>query len=88
MEYRKVLDLIAEELGRAETIFPGFPEDPVHAATVLGEEAGEVLKAALKWTYQSGSRYDMEKEAVQAGAMAVRFLLNIEKMKARPSVQV
>ena len=86
MEYRKVLDLIAEELGKAEEKFPGFPEDPIHAAAVVMEEAGELVRASLQETYAYGN--NMQEEAIQTAAMAIRFLLNIEKMKKRPSVQV
>ena len=88
MTYVEARNLIAAELMRAKDKFPGFPEDPIHAASILGEEAGEVIKAALQYTYQDGVKGDMIKEAVQTGAMAIRFLMNIENMTPIKSRQV
>jgi NTP pyrophosphatase (non-canonical NTP hydrolase) len=79
---------IQRELERAESKFPGFPTDPVHAAAILQEESGELIQAALQFTYEGGSFDAMKKEAVQVGAMALRFLVNIESMQVRPSEQV
>ena len=79
-----VSDIVAE-LERAERKFPGFPNDPVHAAAIIVEEAGELQQAALQFTYEGGGFDDMCKEAVHTGAMALRFLLNIHMMWKRPS---
>jgi NTP pyrophosphatase (non-canonical NTP hydrolase) len=76
------------ELERAESKFPVFPADPIHAAAILQEEAGELIRAALQFTYEGGSFDAMKNEAVQVGAMALRFLVNIESMQVRPSEQV
>ena len=65
-------------------IHPVWPTDPVHAAAKLSEEAGEVLQAAndiLEWKSTDIER--MKTEAIQAGAMAIRFLLNIEKLNIK-----
>ncbi len=43
----KAIELVFAELRYAERKFPGWPEDPVHAAAILAEEAGELVKAAL-----------------------------------------
>jgi NTP pyrophosphatase (non-canonical NTP hydrolase) len=82
-----VSDIVAE-LERAERKFPGWPVDPVHAAAVVVEEAGELQQAALQFTYEGGGFDAMYKEAVHTGAMALRFLLNVHMMKMRPSEQV
>jgi hypothetical protein len=79
-----VSDIVAE-LEQAERKFPGFPTDPVHAAAIIVEEAGELQQAALQFTYEGGGFDCLYKEAVQTGAMALRFLLNIGAMKMRPS---
>ena len=79
-----VSDIVAE-LERAERKFPGWPVDPVHAAAVVVEEAGELQQAALQFTYEGGGFDAMCKEAVQTGAMALRFLLNAHELKMRPS---
>lgn len=67
---------IFEELRKAEAKFPGWPDDPVHGAAILVEEAGELMQAALDFYYhRSATPEKMHKEAAQTGAMAVRFLL-------------
>ena len=88
MTYVQAMNLLVEELGKAEAKFPGFPEDAIHAASIVGEEAGELLKAALQYTYQNGSKTRMVEEAIQAGAMAIRFLMNIDNMRQIQSRQV
>lgn len=76
----KAIDLVFNELRDAERKFPGWPEDPVHAAAILAEEAGELQKAALDYYYGRHEGTDeMEKEAAQAGAMAIRFLIGLEQ---------
>ena len=70
---------IFEELQKAEDKFPGFPVDPVHAAAILAEEAGELVQAALDYYYgREPNKVRMGKEAALVGAMAIRFLLNID----------
>ena len=88
LEYVDILNLIAEELNRAEEKFPGFPEDPIHAAAVVAEESGELTQAALQCTYQGLSLSEMQKEAVHTVTMAVRFLMNMHLFKLKKSKQV
>lgn len=67
------------ELDRAIAKFPAWPTDPFHALGVLHEEVGEVSKALLQHVYEP-ERTTLEEvytEAVQAAAMALRFLLNM-----------
>jgi NTP pyrophosphatase (non-canonical NTP hydrolase) len=80
--------MIQHEFEKAEHKFPGFPIDPVHAAAVLQEEAGELVQATLQLTYENGSIDAVKKEAAQVGAMAIRFLVNLENMQCRPSDQI
>lgn len=56
---------------------PGWPEDVIHQAAILGEEAGEILKAAIDVHYNNGSIDDLRKEIAQTGAMAIRMLINL-----------
>jgi hypothetical protein len=88
MEIECGIKTIVQELKRAERKFPTFPIDPIHAAAIVVEEAGELQQAALKLTYEKGLWNDMYEEAIQVGAMALRFILNIQQMKDRPSEQV
>lgn len=75
LEQRRWIVLILDELERARKKHPIMGADIVHAAAIVGEEAGELQRAALQVAYEGGRYYDMHKEAVQVGAMALRFLL-------------
>lgn len=89
---KTILDMavnaILEELHKAEDKFPGWPEDPIHAVSIMNEECGEATKAALQWTYEGGLYGDLETEITQTGAMALRALINLHKAKRRPSREV
>ena len=90
---KTALALIARELIRAQQKHPGWPNDPVHAAAVVAEEAGELVQACLDMTYGvppgHPRHFEIEdaafNEAVQVGAMAVRFMLNFRRCIPRPS---
>jgi hypothetical protein len=79
--------LIAEEMQRASDKHPDWPTNPVHgpelgtqgfvyAAAIVGEESGELLRAAIQYEHEGGDYIEMHKEAIQTGAMALRFLVN------------
>jgi hypothetical protein len=82
------------ELKHAEKNWPDWPEDLIHGAAIVSEEAGELVRAAnnggqsdsVRIT-RSAAEYDshmelsremMATEAIQTAAMAVRFLKNLE----------
>lgn len=70
-----------DELGRAEVKHPSWCCDAVHGAAILAEESGELTQAAIDFHYNGGTDEDRERmraEAVQCGAMALRFLLALE----------
>lgn len=48
----------------------------VDGAAVVAEETGELVRAALNYTYEGARYYEMHTEAIQVGATALRFLLN------------
>lgn len=66
-----------EEMDRAKQKFPWWPEDLIHAAAIVAEEAGELMKATLQNRYENGSIEKMKKEAIQTATMAIRFLENL-----------
>lgn len=68
---------IANEFDRARQKHPKWcgADDVIHGAAVVAEESGELVRAALMAHYEGGSLVEMQKEAVQTGAMALRFLL-------------
>ena len=77
------VELILAELKRAKEQHPIWPTDPIHAAAIINEEAGELIQAANDYTYdRENARSTMIEESVQVGAMAIRFLTNIGKYSA------
>ena len=69
---------IYAELQRAERLHPVWPSDPIHQAAIVSEEAGELVKAVNDMVWKGASIEDVRAEAVQVGAMAIRFLKNLE----------
>lgn len=79
------IKLIVDELIYAEETYPTFPTDPIHAVAKLTEEAGEAAQAANDLVYGGPHAGKLEGELKQAGAMALRNLINMHKFKARRS---
>ena len=77
---RIIRDIMAE-LERAKDKHPHWPDDPLHAVAVLNEESGELTQATLDFAYAAGDLERMREEAVQCGAMAIRFLENIDRYR-------
>jgi hypothetical protein len=60
-------------------------QDYVYGAGIVSEEAGELMKACIQYQYE-GRRYnEIESEAIQTGAMALRFLKNLPVVQDWPS---
>lgn len=82
-----ILNTIISEVDRAESLYPVWPApgrrgDHVAAASILLEEAGEVLKAANNYDMHGrGSTAEMREEAIQTAAMAIRFLSNLDAVE-------
>lgn len=76
---------IRRELARATSQHPRWPRDIVHAAAIVGEEAGELQQSALQATYEGGDSRAVMTEAVHTAAMALRLLLNLDRSRRRPS---
>jgi hypothetical protein len=72
---------IETELQAAIAKFPTWPTDAIHAAAIVSEEAGELTKAATECTYEypKSITSDVRKEALQTAAMAIRFLLSVDR---------
>ncbi|AWI09988.1 hypothetical protein [Ereboglobus luteus] len=84
-----VVDEIMAEVTRATQKFPTWPDDPLHALAVIGEEFGELTKEALQLTYEphKSSPEAMRKEAIQCAAMSLRFAMSLDRYKHRRCVQ-
>jgi len=47
-----ILEEVVQEFISAQKQHPHWPDDLIHGATILAEESGEVVKAALQYTYE------------------------------------
>jgi len=72
---------ISEEVIRAESIHPDWPNDPIHAAAIMMEEAGEVVKAVNDAVEKGSDTDDCKMEAIHTAAMCIRFLKNFDSYK-------
>lgn len=72
---------IESEVRSAEEKHPKWPKDHIHAAAILAEETGELVQAAIQHHYEKGQYHNIHKEATQVGAMVIRLLKNLPKMK-------
>lgn len=77
------------ELERATKKFPEWPNDPIHATLVIGEEFGELTKEVLQMTYEpeKTSYEKVRMEAIQTAAMTIRFILSLDSYKYSKSEQ-
>jgi hypothetical protein len=83
-----VVDVL-HEMERASTKFPTWPTDPLHAVGVVAEEMGELQKEVMQLTYEphKSSPESVRKEAVQLAAMAMRFLVSLDRYVYAPGPQ-
>lgn len=79
-----IIQAILDELTRAEEKHPEWPSDIIHAAAIVNEEAGELTRAALQWTYEKGDIIETQKEAIQVACTAIRFLVGLAEMNYTP----
>ena len=74
MKRQDIIPEILCELERAKKLHPDWPEDQVHAAAIVNEEAGELIRAVLNETYHGTDARLSDVEAIQTAAMCIRFL--------------
>lgn len=65
---------------------PYFPDDHIHSASIVAEESGELVRAALRFAYENGRFYDMHHEAIQTAASALRFLIEVGELAERDKI--
>jgi hypothetical protein len=89
MTVDEAIELIRAEIGKAATKFPTWPTRAIDAGNVVSEEAGELAKACLQATYEKHKETPegVQMEAVQTGAMAVRFLMSMDRYDYTPGPQ-
>lgn len=76
-----IIEEIKKELARAQELFPYWPDDIIHAAAIVNEESGELIRAAIQLTYEGGNIESVKTEAIQTAAMCIRFLSNLNLYK-------
>ncbi len=81
------IGMIVEEVERATSKYPNWPTDIIHAAAIVAEETGELVREANLAVHEAKMNDECVKGAVQTGAMAVRFLLNYDKWVSSPDPQ-
>lgn len=81
-EFMKIGIEIFEEILRAESKHPEFPDDPVGMISILTEESGEAAREANKIVYdKDGKVSDLKKEVIQTACVCYRALQRIKKLK-------
>ncbi|WP_140918678.1 Lar family restriction alleviation protein [Limnobaculum xujianqingii] len=75
-----LLELKAE-LHRAVEAQSFWPTDAIHASAILNDITGGLTQASLDFHFYAAPRALMRSDAIQVGAMALRFLLNIDSYK-------
>lgn len=62
---------------RATVLHPAWPTNPIHQAAILCEETGELVRAALRVTFEGADWSEVVTECVQSGAMAMRIVTEL-----------
>ena len=77
MKEAEIIESVLSELHRAESVHPNWPNDPIHAAAIVAEVSGELIRATLNQSYENGDPDEVKLEAIQTAAMAIRLLKNL-----------
>jgi hypothetical protein len=79
MKRKDIINNILVKLQEAEEKHPTFPVDTIHQVSIMNEEAGEAIRAALQYVYEKGSIKALELELMQTAAMCIRVLENLQR---------
>lgn len=79
MNRKEIINNILIRLQEAEAKHPAFPVDMIHQVSVMNEEAGEAIRAALQHEYELGTREAVILELEQTAAMCIRVLENLAR---------
>ena len=80
---------VLREVERAMQKYPAWPNDPLHALAILGEEFGELTKEMVQLTYEphKTDHRKVEMEAIQTAAMALRLVMSLHRYHYMPAHQ-
>jgi len=76
-DLNNIIQSVLLEIDRAQIKHPNWPEDLVYAASIVGEENGELTRAAVQYEMEGGKLEEVRTEAIHTCATAIRLLLNI-----------
>ena len=65
---------VKSELIKAKNKYPDWPDDIIHQVSIMNEEAGESIRAALNHVYHNEPIEELEGELIQTAAMCIRCL--------------
>lgn len=68
------MEEIKQELKRAKQIYPEWPDDLIHQVSIMNEESGEAIRAALNHVYHGDDIEEVKKELIQTAAMCIRCI--------------
>lgn len=74
----EILTDVLLEVERAEGKHPEWPRDAIHAAAIVAEESGELVRASLWFMYEGAEIRPAKTEAIQVACTAIRFLKNLQ----------
>jgi hypothetical protein len=69
-----IINNITAELESAKDKYPDWPVDIIHQVSIMNEEAGESIRAALNHVYHNEPIEELEGELIQTAAMCIRCL--------------
>lgn len=72
--HRDTVIAICKEVAEATIKHPVWPREPIHAAAVVAEESGELVRASLQYVYEGGDVEAIRTEALHTAATCVRLL--------------
>ena len=81
MKVEEAINSINRELYKATDQHPYWPKDLIHQVSIMTEESGESIRAALNYVYEGGDFDEIRKELIQTGAMVLRCLINLDESK-------
>lgn len=82
VEFKNAVIIVSSEYDNCLEKHPMWEADNyIKGAAIVGEETGELIRAALRFTDENGVRLDMYNEATQVAAVAIRFLIELCEMK-------
>lgn len=76
---KDILHAFEVERRRSMELHGELPGDLIHGTSIMVEEAGEALRAALNHRYHGESIDELKTEVIQTGAMCLKLLLQLEE---------